>query len=363
MTFYNTVSLLFLVAGVSLMGAAWYWARLTRQYRHTLAALLRTITPHLDPLLLPAAAWPALSQGGIALLTCSGSWFGQHISQMFGTIPGGKQKVLHFSIEAEDDIRLEFHLYTRSRKGEARLFAEHLTDIFKLQMEAAVQVKTQALAAAMAEQARLTLYLQHDLRNLAQWVTWIADDFPTQQSEPALLNAAKRIAKSVPHAAARAERILGATRRNQPDQPHPQNVMLAQAIRQAAELAGIAVAVSGDVQVTLRPDLLERALDNLFTNVAPLLRAQPEAALPVSILREAEAASARIVMPQISATPLLHPEKMFEPFSSGRVGGLGLGMYQARKSLHETGGELSAEPCAQGIRYTLTLPISNNRAE
>ncbi len=362
MTLYEVLPLFFLAAGISLMGAAWHLARLAKQHRRTLAALLRTIKPQLDPLLLPAAAWPALSLGGIALLTCSGKWFGQKVNLVLGSPPANIPHTLNFLIEVEDDIRLEFHLYTKSAKGEARLFAEHLCQVFQLQMEAAVQVKVSALAAAMAEQARLTLYLQHDLRNLAQWVTWLADDFPSEQSDASLLGAAKRVAKSVPHAAARAQRILAATRRIQPDELHAQIVELAHTMHQAAELAGIAIEVTGDARVYLRLDLLERALDNLFTNVAPLLRARPDASLPVTIAPQQHSASVLIVMPQLSSATLTHPEKLFEPFSSGRVGGLGLGLYQARKSLREAGGDLSAEPCAQGIRYTLTLPLSADNA-
>lgn len=360
MIFIDTLTLLFLAAGISLMGAVWHLAKLARQHRRTLDALLQTVNLHLDPLELPAAAWPALSQGGVAQLRVNGKWFGQHIEQVYGTLEGGKPHALYFLIEVEDDIHLECHLYTSSAKSETRMFAEHLRDVFQLQMEAAVQVKVSALAAAMAEQSRLTLYLQHDLRNLAQWVTWIADDFHAGQDDASLLNAARRMAKSVPHAAARAERILASTRRVKPELLHPQTVNLSHVISQAAELAGIAVGISGDAHVFLRLDLLERALDNLFTNVAPMLRSRPDVALAIAITRQAHGVCAQLVIPQLAEPPLLPPEKLFEPFSSGRVGGLGLGLYQARKSLREAGGELSAEPCAQGIRYILSLPVSGN---
>ncbi|MDD5058545.1 MAG: hypothetical protein PHQ60_11795 [Sideroxydans sp.] len=361
MTYFDNLAFTFLAAGITLIGAAGYLSRLSNQYRTTLAALLKSINPRLDPLQLPAAAWPALSQGGIAQLTCTGKWFGQPINVVLGSPTQHKPHTLNFLIEVEDDIHLEFRLYTKSSRGEAKLFAEHLCDVFQLQMEAAVQVKMSALAAAMSEQARLTLYLQHDLRNLAQWVTWLADDFPSNQNDAKLLNAAKRIAVSVPHASARAKRILAATRRVKPK--HLQQMIgLANVMRQTAELAGIPIQLSGDACVYLRLDLLERALDNLFTNVAPLLRAQPDVSLPISITQEQHCAIARIVMPQLAETPILLPEKLFEPFSSGRVGGLGLGLYQARKSLHEAEGDLTAAPCAQGIEYTLTLPVPDDYA-
>ena len=56
---------------------------------------------------------------------------------------------------------------------------------------------------------------------------------------------------------------------------------------------------------------------------------------------------------RVCASP---PDKLFEPFASGRPGGLGLGLYQARKSLNEAGGELRAEPSEAGLRFLLRMP-------
>jgi len=50
------------------------------------------------------------------------------------------------------------------------------------------------------------------------------------------------------------------------------------------------------------------------------------------------------------------PEKLFEPFASGRPGGLGLGLYQARQSLREAGGDLQASLSAVGISFALHMP-------
>ena len=50
------------------------------------------------------------------------------------------------------------------------------------------------------------------------------------------------------------------------------------------------------------------------------------------------------------------PVRLFEPFASGRTGGLGLGLYQARKSLQEANGDLRAEVNAIGITFVLTIP-------
>jgi hypothetical protein len=354
---YTSLALVFVAVGLALLAAIAHLARLVRRHRRSLGKLLKLAKSNLGPLQLPAAAWPTLTKGGIMRLYFSGNWFGQPVQEDFGAAQTGC-KPFSFKITAHDDVRLEFELYARTNRGEARLFAENLAEVFRLLLETAVHGKMQALSAALAEQARLSLYLQHDLRNLAQWVGWIAADFALAKNDEDLLVTAHHLRTSAPHAATRARRILDATC-NPRTPPLPETIALADAIREAAEHAGVSVTIDlgtnkQDTFVFLRRDLLDRTLDNLFTNVAPLLRSHTDFCIAVNITPVADKIGVQIKMPRLADTA--HPEKLFEPFASGRPGGLGLGLYQAHKSLKEAGGELVAQVCEQHICFTLSLP-------
>lgn len=350
------ISLIFVVAGLALLSAVAYLARLVRRHRRSLGELLKLAQSSLDPLQLPAAAWPALSTGGLSRLEYSGNWFGQSVEDRFETAQSDKpSRPFTFNITSDDDIRLNFKLYARMDRGEARLFAENLTGVFRLLLETAVHSKMEALSAALTEQARLTLYLQHDLRNLSQWVEWLAADFAEARDDAALLSIAQRLSSSAPHAAVRARLIREATSKTRTT-PEPQSIALGYVIRQAAEHAGVSVNIKRDACIFLRRDLLDRTLDNLFSNVAPLLRAHPELSVSVAITREHDKVIARIDMPRLSEVAQIPPERLFEPFASGRPGGLGLGLYQAHQSLAEAGGELVAEVREDHISFLLTLP-------
>ncbi len=349
---YTSLALVFVAVGLALLAAIAHLARLVRRHRRSLGELLKLAKSNLGPLQLPAAAWPTLTKGGIMRLYFSGNWFGQPVQEDFGAAQTGC-KPFSFKITAHDDVHLEFELYARTNRGEARLFAENLAEVFRLLLETAVHGKMQALSAALAEQARLSLYLQHDLRNLAQWVEWIAADFALAKNDEDLLVTAHHLRTSAPHAAARARRILDATC-NPRTPPLPEAIALADVIRDAAEHAGVNVTIELDARVLLRRDLLDRTLDNLFTNVAPLLRSRSDLCIVVNITPGADKVGVRIKMPLLANTA--HPENLFEPFASGRPGGLGLGLYQAHKSLKEAGGELVAQVCEQHICFTLSLP-------
>ena len=367
MNAYTSLPLIFIATGLALLAGVAYLARLFKRHRRSLSALLKLAQTNLDPLQLPAVAWPALAGGGIKRFEYSGSWFGQPVEDAFGAAPEDcAPRPVTFSVIADGDVMLHFNCYTLSSRGEARLLAEHLSGVFHLLLETAVHSKMEALSAALAEQARLMLYLQHDLRNLAQWVEWLAADFNTAQNDTEFLNIALRLRNSAPHAATRAQRILDAICKPPAAMSaNKQSVSLVETIQLAADHAGIPVTLNIDsleknISVLLRRDLLERTLDNLFSHAAPLLRHDPDMNIFVAITHQADRVTVRIEMPRLAETVQLPPERLFEPFASGHPGGLGLGLYQARKSLHEAGGELLAEVRDEHILFLLSLPIAES---
>jgi len=296
--------------------------------------------------------------------------------------------ILEFST-GSDETRLRLCFSAPTLRGEKRLFAEQLAQVFVLLLETRLRARSEALAAALAERARLSLYLQHDMRNLAQWVCWVSADFARSGNPEQLQDAAARLRDNAPLAKERAERLIAALGQ-QPAEEAPRPIDLRRAITQAAQLAGFTPEIDGDAWAWIDKSLLARALDNLFSNLASAWR-DPLAIRPVFQLRTyiesrisaipgeaGEHKSAFVPSPGLrppspasgrgqaeieffccpwpAGTPQLPPEKLFEPFASGRPGGLGLGLYQARKSLIEAGGELRANPLTEGLRFLLRLP-------
>lgn len=357
MSLYPTLPLLLIAAGLGLLTAIAYLMHLVSDHRRSLRALLKLAKDGLDPLTLPGAAWATLEAGGIARLDYTGHWFGQPIHVNMGS-QNAATRPFHFTITANSDIQLDFWLYPHRNRGETRLFTENLCGVFRLLLETSVHSKMEALTVALAEQAKLSLYLQHDLRNLAQWVAWLAMDFAAAQDEQHLLWIAQRLRTSAPHAALRAQHILEASCKTR-NTPVSEVVNLPAAIVQAAEHTGIQLLLNTqdqDIQLPLRRDLLDRALDNLLCNVAPLLRLHPEKLVVVNLERQVGQVIIRIAIPRIPELSQLPPEKLFEPFASGRPGGLGLGLYQARKSILEAGGELAVHMDDKDICFQISLP-------
>lgn len=349
----HSLPLLLVTAGLALLAASFRIARLARSHRKRMEKLLQLAQQEIEPLDLPATAWPQLAEAGWRHLAWEGIWFGQPVSGIYGTL--NNQTMAQLSFETgSDECKLRLRFTHAHSFGEKRLFAEQLARVFILLLETRLRARSEALSAALAERARLSLYLQHDMRNLAQWVCWVSADFRATTNTEALIDSATRLRENASLAQDRAERLIAALGQK-PAVDHPEQVDLRQAILQTAQLAGFSPEINGEAKAWIAKGLLARALDNLFSNLAAVWR-DPIAVRPVFNLRTSVWAEIDFFCPWPEESIALPSEKLFEPFASGRPGGLGLGLYQARKSLTEAGGNLSATPSPEGLHFLLCLP-------
>lgn len=350
----TSLSLVFLVAGFTLWITSVALSRRARRYHSGLQALLKLSGQALEPLDIPAAAWPELRAAGWQGLQWVGDWYGQSVRGALGeAIDSAPRKAATqvFDINSGSEVRLSIGLLHGAPGGEQRLFAIQLARVFVLLLETRVRERTGALSAALAERARLSLYLQHDMRNLTQWVTWVSADFVNACTEPELLAAARRLHDNAPLAQERAQRLNEAL--GKPAQPAlPRAMNVEDALQKAARMAGIELLIQGHAVAWIAPDVMARALDNLFSNLAVDWRE----GLTVKPIAELSPNSLILSCPVPVHGIALAPERLFEPFASGRPGGLGLGLYQARQCLRETGGDLQASLYEGQLRFELRLP-------
>ncbi len=364
----NSLPFVFLVAGLTLLATSLAMSRRAKRYRRNMQALLELGGQALAPLDLPGQAWPLLADGGWQQMNMVGHWFGDpvqiELGQMATPKPGqSPRRDVVRQIDGGDDVQLTLTLRHSATRGETWMFAEQLAQVFVLLLETGVRARTEAMSVALAERARLSLYLQHDMRNLAQWVGWVCADFAACADDASLLSAGNRLRDNVPLTQERVHRLRNALGQK-PVVDNPREVDLQLAISKAAHLAGVDVNLSGTAQAWIARGLLARALDNLFSNLAPNWR-DVAAQKPTFHLRMREAtqqaqahAEIEFLSPWRQGESRLPTNQLFEPFTSGRPGGLGLGLYQARKSLNEGGGQLSAEATETGLSFRLTLPTS-----
>ena len=357
----NSLSLVLLVSGFTLWLTSLALTWRAGRHQANLQRLLQLGNQALEPLDIPAAAWESLQRAGWKSLRWDGSWYGQPLHGALGAPVVGllKWQEQSFSLQSGDEVQLRVHLAHGTLRGERWLFASQAAQVFLLLLETRLRERTGALSAALAERARLSLYVQHDMRNMAQWVSWVSADFAAAAGDAALLAAAKRLRENAPLALERANRLNAALGRGAQEADAARATDLRLALEQAAQLAGLEIAIEGAASAWIAPALLSRTLDNLLSNLALHWR-EGQGERPQAVLQADAAspgmASLRLRCPVPAAGLALPTEKLFEPFASGRPGGLGLGLYQARKSLREAGGDLLATRQSDHLAFELLIP-------
>lgn len=331
------------VLAIALAVLRWQAQRYVR-----LAAALIALRPTVggDPLAWFEAARPMLAEAGVRGLRWRGEWFASPVEGGWGE-PAGMPRLRRFAV---GDMRLEVAMHLRRARGEQRLLRDALLAVFDLLLEQALLGKSEAISVALARQAELTLYLQHDMKNLAQWMLLLADQFETAADAelPAL---AAQFRGHAPMVRRQAERLVETLARRTPADPPPAELSLAEEARVFAGFHGVPLALSGDAgELRLARPLLERILDNLFANFAG-----SGGGVPVSLHIASGGGAVRAEFQQ-SARLDLPASRIFEPLASSRPDGTGLGLHQARLAARGLGGELVARGHAQGIEFVLTLP-------
>lgn len=374
------------VAGLS-VGLTMFWLRyLSRQHRRRMDQLLALREALHDDLLGTLVLHQkTLANLGLRSLDWRGNWYGSPVFTRLGAkIPINLHEgVSLLSFEGErisdrvlrqrfdyDDISLEFRIGLKGLRGERHLFAVQAAEVLFAMIQGALAARQLALVAAASQRARVGVFLQHDMRNLAQWVQLVAEDFGSAENDAELLARAKRLRKNAALATTRAERMSQAllnpvwqASASAPLEPHEAAGLdlldLAEHIHQAAELHQVEIDLMGAAEVVWESHALAAVLDNVLSNVSSLSREQMlPAACRILVTQDAQNTVACFETPQI---PLEIPlEKLFEPWSSSGSVNKGLGMYQARKQAQSAGGDLFAEALGTGIRVVLSIPCKKS---
>ena len=374
-----SVAVALVAAGLS-VGTTLLWLRhLSRLHRQRMDQLLALRDQlHEDPLGTLLRHQHTLAQLGLRSIDWQGSWYGARVAASLGVAikpaqaPDTGSGVLSQYFQY-DDISLALRVGLKGLRGERRLFAMQAAEVLFAMLQGALAARQLALVAAINQRAQVGIFLQHDMRNLAQWVQLVAEDFGAADNDELLMLRARRLRKNAVLAADRAKRMAQALL-NPAWQPSALTQLteldLAAQILQAGHLHQVAIELEGAATLQWDSAALATVLDNLLGNVSNLSRERLLAAHCKVAIHEAAGEVGEVggdagqhiqVHFETPHLPLEVPlEKLFEPWSNPRALNKGLGMYQARKQAEQAGGQLYADHLGSGIRVVLCVPCQKS---
>ena len=226
------------------------------------------------------------------------------------------------------------------------------------------------LLAALQSRARLAALgeavakINHDLRNMLSSAR-MASDRLASSPDPLVARALPRLERALDRAQKLAEGVL-AYGRSDEAAPERRRVPVAEAVRAAAEDAGLAddgvrllLSAPEDLAAEADPEQLHRILVNLLRNARQAIEAAGRATGRVGV--EAARTAACVTLTVADDGPGLPDrarERLFQPFAgSGRPDGAGLGLAIARELARAHAGDLAlARSGPDGAAFRLDLP-------
>lgn len=297
--------------------------------------------------------WKPLSKAGFKGIGWQLDWFGSQISHLDGS-EGDSTIQRKFEVE---DISLVVNLHDGKRRFEQRYFSRLVSESFFLLVYTDMWVKLGTVRGAFAQTAKMNVFLQHDMKNIVQLVSLLAEQLestPEDQQEKLL----ESIRTVMPTLRERSERFLN-TLSTAPKGEDLDSVNLCDFLHKTANIHDLKVTIRGEGSVHAHEQSLNGIFDNLLGNYADQTRRNPGSQPDIEIMIEAESDITRVSVTDIQGDPCLWPERLFEPFWSGKGDGLGIGLYHARQLTTGLGGTLHAStPTDKPMTFVVSLPHS-----
>lgn len=354
MTSFSLYPYLILAGASIILATAWllHQARAQTQRSQELIKLNETLKFDLPDFL--RQCWPALRAGGFAGLHWELQWYGATVQGASGQ---ETNRVLYEKFQLQE-VSLEVYLYQGQRGWEQRYFSSVLAQNFFLLVRMDLWIKLGTVRATFDQTARLTVFLQHDMKNLLQLITFAADqiEYDAAGHEDKLL-ASLRV--SLPAMRERANHMLKVLV-SDPAPGKRKTFDLADYLHSTAGIHELRVAIAGNASVCLPEQSLHSIVDNLLGNYGQQAR-QHQRSVTVQVTITASDGMVTVQLEDPEGLPCEWPERLFEPFWSEHGGGRGIGLYQARQLAQAAGGNLVAVAAPDSpLRFQLSLPLARD---
>lgn len=295
--------------------------------------------------------WEPLEKAGFKGISWQLDWFGSTLSRTEGK---EGDVFIHRKLEV-DDIRLVVNLYDGRRRFEQRYFSAVLSESFFLLLYTDMWVKLGTVQGAFAQTAKLSVFLQHDMKNIVQLISLVSEQLENTPAgkEEKLLSSLRTV---MPTLHERSDRFLSTLSSDVPAGDST-SISLGDALRKTAEIHDLKINIRGDGLALVNEQSLNSICDNLFGNYVDQNRRNPENEPNIEISVIAADSMLEVTIKDSAGKPCLWPERLFEPFWSEKGDGLGIGLYHARQLIQGAGGTLQAlTPDDAPMVFVMKLP-------
>jgi signal transduction histidine kinase len=349
---YLSFILIGLTIGIVLL---YLWRKSNKASRINLALIHLNAQHHFDAPRFLREAWPLLSQAGIRGMAWRLDWFGVPVEERTGELNG---RSLYREIQVAE-MKLAITLYQQDARGEQRYFNETLIETFLLLLRTDMLIKAGTTDATIAQLAKLNLFLQHDMKNVAQFIQLMADQLAAVPAgkEQQVIDHLRTATPLIRH---RADRIVRTLTVGQHMVEPIGTLMLHEKLADLCRLYHLDYHISGEARVSVPENTIDSALDNILKNYSDMQLRDPRVKPSVAIAITSDEHDAYVTISANNLPPAQQVERLFEPFWSSDPAGLGIGLYQAKQMLEMCKGALHIQQVDGGqLQFHIRIPVNS----
>lgn len=238
---------------------------------------------------------------------------------------------------------------------ESDFITKVLVEVIFLLLKADVNIQTTAAQKAFRKSVELQAFINHDVKNLIQFVNVLEFNLSQVDDDAGYRRFVRYMQKSLPGLKVRADKILSALNSTQPEMDSVPEILTPMMMAvDAAGIYGVTIHTDtpADKEITARKRGLTVIIENIIKNFYDKSISERGIELFVDV---SEDANVYVMRFRDNGSPIADCEKIFEPFFSGKVNGLGIGLFHCRNIAAGMGGKLTAENTQQGPVFVLSI--------
>ncbi len=347
---------LILLLGIVLVVLALYFRYQTLKLRHSISQLYKiNENCQQDALEFFHQSWPLLNRSGCLELEANVNWFGETFKISKGSTLD--QTYLYAFTASVDDMKFKVSAYLSYSGQQPESIARVILITFQHILEQDLMLKQSQILISQKRLERYQLFVQHEIKNIAQFLQLLSDQVQTIEAEEACNKLMNRLKASVPFMAQRAKRTLSQT--YQPSQVLQNEwINIESMILDIVKVNALAAQIKGEANVYLPRELMLEVFKNILNNFRD--HGSGNEVLKIRVKKQADELSVQIESSEISLqqVPI---ERMFEPFWTNSESGMGLGLFLARELLKQIDGLVTFRSNTenQTSLFEVSIPIKD----
>lgn len=332
------------LVGLTLILVVWYLQAQSRELKKAILKLYEVNkVVNQDALDFIEQAWPILKAAGFKGMKGEIVWFGE-----VRRIEKGKEAAVSYPVSlAEGGMDFQLLLAAPRLRGEKKLFAQLIFQTFKSLLVLDVSNKNTQFFLSQKRLEKYQLFVQHDIKNLAQFIQLLADQVREVESEDEKNQLVEHLKKVLPGVTERAEKTIKQMTLSSGAFQGVESIEFASEITRIAKGLDIQYQLHGSFSCSMSYALFEQVIQNVLENFQHHAYDKP---LLIDVMPDGHVIFS---MARQKGEKDIQSERLFEPFWSSSEKGMGLGLFITRELLSTVGGAIYFEALEHRNRFVV----------